>query len=394
MKRGALFKVLKLACVFLWWATSAYGFSVTWDETTPSDSEAVSLGASRIRDFKTAIRERLAIDRRFYDDETGKAKVGYANKISFYTQASDPTNEADVGFLYVKDVSSKVELFWEDEDGNTLQLTSGGKAFSFEDLNDVPSYSGNGGKYLRVKSGEDGVEAVSISFTDPLPRNLIIQNNSGAPTSKVDVTADVISVEAVVLTNVSWTIDIQASGADGLDTGSEATSTWYYIWAICNDDGSSEAGLLSTSSSSPTLPTGYTKKRLIGAVYNDSSGDFRNFLQIGKTVYYNSRYTVVSTCSASSWTAVDVSAYVPSVSRVAIFSVYWIYASSSTTLYMGFDGSSTYMTMNGGNDTHRSWNDACFKMPVDSSRQFYYKNNGYYNSNSKIYLNGFELNIL
>ena len=88
-----------------------------------------------------------------------------------------------------------------------------------------------------------------------------IVNNSTNPTYQVDVT----------LTNpsASFTIDISSNGAvNKLDTGTKAISTWYYIWAISN--GSTTGGLFSTSSTAPTMPTGYGYKKLIGAVYNSS----------------------------------------------------------------------------------------------------------------------------
>jgi len=78
------------------------------------------------------------------------------------------------------------------------------------------------------------------------------------------------------------TIDITASGVNGLDTGSEVALTWYYIYLI--DDGVTPAGLLSASPTSPVLPGLYTKKRLVGAVLNDGSSDFVEFHQQDKTV--------------------------------------------------------------------------------------------------------------
>lgn len=81
--------------------------------------------------------------------------------------------------------------------------------------------------------------------------------------------------------------DITASGANGLDTGSEANSTLYYVWLIADSSGTnSVAGLLSASATSPTLPSGYDKKRLIWAVYNDSSGNFLDFTQAGDYCRY------------------------------------------------------------------------------------------------------------
>lgn len=47
------------------------------------------------------------------------------------------------------------------------------------------------------------------------------------------------------------TIDATTTGANGLDTGALAVSTWYYFYLIYN--GTTVSGLLSTSSSAPTM---------------------------------------------------------------------------------------------------------------------------------------------
>ena len=95
----------------------------------------------------------------------------------------------------------------------------------------------------------------------------IVSADSG--TSSI-VTIDAITVEdtngySKRLQTVSKTINLANSGANGLDTGSVATSTWYYLWVIAKEDGTVD-GLGSTSSTSPTMPSGYTFKALIGAV--------------------------------------------------------------------------------------------------------------------------------
>src|SRR3972149_1195679 len=54
--------------------------------------------------------------------------------------------------------------------------------------------------------------------------NLVIQNNSGAANNKVDITADVLTVEGIRLESVNVSADIEAVGAGGLDTGSEGAN--------------------------------------------------------------------------------------------------------------------------------------------------------------------------
>ena len=74
-----------------------------------------------MRQLRKAVRERLEIDHSW----AGDADDGMHKKITFVDPlGADPSNVADQGFLYTKNINSVVELFWEDESGNVLQLTS------------------------------------------------------------------------------------------------------------------------------------------------------------------------------------------------------------------------------------------------------------------------------
>lgn len=142
--------------------------------------------------------------------------------------------------------------------------------------------------------------------------NLVLKNNAANPNFQVDIDADALIVNDDIwrekLTSVNVTADITASGVNGLDTGSEANSTWYYIWVINN--GTTTASLLSTSSSSPTMPSGYTFKALVGAVYNDSGGNFSSFQQKDNLVAITS-VVILSSGGSPSLLPIDLSAVIP-----------------------------------------------------------------------------------
>lgn len=140
---------------------------------------------------------------------------------------------------------------------------------------------------------------------------LAIVNNTSTPNSKVDVTIAKIWNQETV----SFTIDMAASGANGLDTGAEAASTWYYIWAIYNG-ATTVAGLLSASATAPTLPSGYTYKQLIGAVYNSSGSNFVAFSQRGNKVMYSVPTVVKSNSfSANAWTELSCAIGIPAIAN-------------------------------------------------------------------------------
>lgn len=81
------------------------------------------------------------------------------------------------------------------------------------------------------------------------------------------------------------TMDIETNGVNGLDQDPEINDRWVYIWAI--DNGLTTAGLLSLSATSPQMPAGYTFRGLIGAVYNNGTGNFVRFKQLNNSVTYN-----------------------------------------------------------------------------------------------------------
>lgn len=96
--------------------------------------------------------------------------------------------------------------------------------------------------------------------------------------------------------NAAWAA---GTNAGGLDTGSKAASTWYHVWLIRKDSDGSADTLFSTSVSSPTMPSGYTYKRLIGSVVTNASSNIRQFLSYeieggGVSVWYKTPTTDIN----------------------------------------------------------------------------------------------------
>lgn len=146
-------------------------------------------------------------------------------------------------------------------------------------------------------------------------RNLIITNNTSTPNSQIDIDADEVILKdsngrAFLAESVNLTVDIATAGANGLDTGSEASGTWYYGWVIAKEDGT-VAGLLSASSSSPTMPTDYTYKALVTAVRNDGSSNFIKYRQYGAEIFYVSAQTVSSVLNSTTEASFSTSTQVP-----------------------------------------------------------------------------------
>lgn len=137
----------------------------------------------------------------------------------------------------------------------------------------------------------------------------------------VDIDADAVllfdsSGNAKRFASLNETLDITASGANGLDTGSEGSSRWYHLWAIGKEDGTLD-GLLSESSTAPTPPSGYDFKGYLGAVYNNSSSNFDKFAQRGNR--FSVPYVqVLNNGTSASFATISLSAFLPPTATHAV----------------------------------------------------------------------------
>jgi|GEM_PF-3190050 len=96
-----------------------------WNKNQPGNVK-FAIGRQQILDNNDALEEALSRDHNF--PGTYSVDAGEHNKITFHQPlTSDPANQTHKGFLYSKLVNNVIELFFEDENGNIIQLTSGGK---------------------------------------------------------------------------------------------------------------------------------------------------------------------------------------------------------------------------------------------------------------------------
>ena len=142
------------------------------------------------------------------------------------------------------------------------------------------------------------------------------------------LTGECISSDAqeLMVLESDLTLDINIVGAGGRDAGVEAASTWYYIWLIKNLFTNQVSGVISASSAAPTLPSGYTKKRLLGFIRNNAASNFLNFESCGegfqRTIFYiepvDSVLQVLASGNAVVWTPISLATLVPPLTRNAI----------------------------------------------------------------------------
>lgn len=115
--------------------------------------------------------------------------------------------------------------------------------------------------------------------TVPTGNTLTLSATYGGST--LDITADDTDIQFKICINH---VELGHTGIGALDTGTKANSTWYYIWLISN--GIVDRLLASVSSTSPTMPTGYSYRKLIGACKTNASGNILDYIQRNDKVQF------------------------------------------------------------------------------------------------------------
>lgn len=197
------------------------------------------------------------------------------------------------------------------------------------------------------------------------------------------------------------TLNSATSGAGGIDTGSVANNTWYYIYVIYN--GTDVKLLMSTSATAPTLPSGYTYySSPISAVKTNGSAQFIGFIQKGDRWAYQigsnlSAMPLIASTSTGNvntptWTAEAVASFVPTSLAGAISLQQKDWSNGANTAICapnnsyGGNGSTTNpppMITDGAANA-----DILMDMVLESTN-IYYASNG----SISLYCRGFILNI-
>lgn len=193
-------------------------FEFVWDATFESVPTNETYGYEiddYIRRAQTAVRERMEIDHAWKDGTND----GEHKKITFNAQIAKPTAVANKFFLYTKDVSGKVELFAEDEDGNEIQMTSGGSIAGGTVASTLAQIDN-----IKI----DGNTISSTAGTDiniiPLAGQQIVLDETIVVDAGVVTGATSITSTAFV-GDLSGNVTGNVSGSSGSCTGNAATAT-------------------------------------------------------------------------------------------------------------------------------------------------------------------------
>jgi hypothetical protein len=182
---------------------------------------------------------------------------------------------------------------------------------------------------------------------------------------------------------ISLTLSTATTGANALDTGTIAASTWYYTYTIYGTAG--VAAIMSLSSSAPTLPTGYTYYCRVGSLRTNASSYLYRMIQYGRKAAWLvdgtllTGYPSLATGSYSSFTAISTATWTPATASFIKLS----YDLPSTGNYIYLDPTAS---TGGGSTTNPSmlaaYNGSGFanvpcEIPIIASK-FYMESGGAY----------------
>lgn len=151
--------------------------------------------------------------------------------------------------------------------------------------------------------------------------NLQITNDSSTPDEIINIAVGQCrdSTNTYDMVNsASISVDNTVSGLNGLDTGTVAASTFYYVHLVTDPvTGNTAGGLLSLSATAPVMPFGYSAFRMIGFAVTDGSSDFLLMQNAGNNnarvfTYDVPIATAVTAGSSGTYAAVTLTAFVPS----------------------------------------------------------------------------------
>lgn len=221
---------------------------------------------------------------------------------------------------------------------------------------------------------------------------LVPSNNVGDLVNDLDFTAGyaIDSTYNYLITVGALTKRLDATFTAGtnqgmLDTGSKANSTVYYIYAIGKTTNYNSGDLLaSTSATSPTMPSGWDIKRLIGICQTNGSGNIYRgkWWREGSAIHFRFR-TFVADLPTTALSAGDNRRLLTTIAPIGSFGnyIFKCYDEAHTSVYLTFGSTfeedvkptnmdNSLILTDGNGAVVFNENET---IEVDSSRQIFYR---------------------
>jgi hypothetical protein len=178
----------------------------------------------------------------------------------------------------------------------------------------------NAGGFITVNSAISNVaNTVQGSYKNLF--NTVNGNSTVVPTADAIVLQNALGGTARITSFAPGNCTTATTGANALDAGTVAINTWYALYAIFNATTVTQASLLSTSFTSPTLPSGYTYFSRIGAFVTDGSSNLKRINQRGPRAQYIIGSNPAQTVTVANATAGTYSTTSPTLVAVSFASV-------------------------------------------------------------------------
>lgn len=185
----------------------------------------------------------------------------------------------------------------------------------------------------------------------------LLSNDATTPHTKLDIAAGIcrdsnnaidinlgnyLGLSGVGTANSATVLNFGVNGANGLDTGTFAASTAYYVFVIADSSNKLQpVTLASLSATAPTLPFGYDSLRLIGYVRSDGSTFLLTFYSAGAggTKYFQwdapIAVTVTASGTSATYSAMDLSVGMPA-SNYGRASIKWKWTNNAASDTINF----------------------------------------------------------
>jgi hypothetical protein len=215
---------------------------------------------------------------------------------------------------------------------------------------------------------------------------LVGTNNAGTPNTQYDFVADLVvlrnatsTVTAVRTNTGTVTNNVSTAGpaANGRDqSGAFSAGSWVHFYFIWNGTTLATVSSAAAPPTGPTLPTGYTHWAYLGAIYFNGSSQLLPTRIVGNKVYYKSAIAALAAGSATTPTAVSLTAIVPPNAQTVLLSCTVGFngtaAQSNIALLQFVSGSNMYaQSIVAQVNAVQQYIPAALEMPVISQQIFY-----------------------
>lgn len=199
----------------------------------------------------------------FYEVGTSTAKDTYPTENDAVAQTNANANPVVLSSSGRAQIwlRNQYKVIVKDSSGNTIQTVDEVGTSESDNIFDANYITG---LILSIDSGDTDHD---------------IKISSGEARDGADSNDIVLSSDITKQIDAAWAV---GDDAGGMDTGSVANNTIYYIWLIKRTDTGVEDALISASNSSPTMPTNYDKKRLIGVAKTDGSANLERVSSVNR----------------------------------------------------------------------------------------------------------------